>query len=420
MGYAHLAHVVQVGAQQDSGLRLVVEPEQTRHGNGILRDPLAMAERVRVGGFDRPAPLPDHRQVRAFELRHLPAHVDQVDAGIQAAEHSVRGVEQAQRVLVALRHLKQHCQLTGGFGFVQHRPRAGRQRHCRAEPRLGERGAAHLSIHHAQHAIRFGLRAACSQLIVQGERRLGVLARVLEPLARHVHFGVMDETEALQMQVTGALGDHATLPEVAVRLVELLAVGTDHAQVVVGNSAPMLVTGTAERFEGPPVPCVRLVELALDIRQNPEVLLHARAQLAVLPTKLERLKERLARLAEGAGREIEPAQCVQRLRREHIVADGSRHTVAAVAQTAGQGRLVAMMPHHGETPEGLDQDRPLPARLGGVNRGLVALDRLGDTARALPAARLVQQVRGAMGRAAGDDAGVTRRWHNPRSVGADP
>ena len=79
-----------------------------------------------------------------------------------------------------------------------------------------------------------------------------------------------------------------------------------------------------------------------------------------------------------------------------------------------------MMPHHGETPEGLDQDRPLPARLGGVNRGLVALDRLGDTARALPAARLVQQVRGAMGRAAGDDAGVTRRWHNPRSVGADP
>src|SRR2546425_12471737 len=64
------------------------------------------------------------------------------------------------------------------------------------------------------------------------------------------------------------------------RFVELLAVRAGHAEVVVGDRAAMLVVRRAVGLEGPPIARPRFVEVALDVREDAEILLDPRAQLA--------------------------------------------------------------------------------------------------------------------------------------------
>src|SRR2546425_13170577 len=98
------------------------------------------------------------------------------------------------------------------------------------------------------------------------------------------------------------------------RLVEQLPVRTHHSQVVIGDGAPLRVPRAAVRLERAGVARDRLLEVALDVRENAQVLLHARAQLRVHAAELERLQERSAGVLHGPGRQVQPAEGVERLR----------------------------------------------------------------------------------------------------------
>lgn len=57
VGNPDLSHVVQVGAEAQGGLLHRVEPERAGHRHRITRHPLAVAEGIVIGGFDRLAPV---------------------------------------------------------------------------------------------------------------------------------------------------------------------------------------------------------------------------------------------------------------------------------------------------------------------------------------------------------------------------
>src|SRR5204863_9008660 len=103
--------------------------------------------------------------------------------------------------------------------------------------------AAGLAVDHPDDAVGVGLGAARAQLVEQPQRALGVLARVLEALPRHVDFGLVRQADALEPGVARALGDRQRLAIVAVGGVVLLAVGAHHAEVVIGDGAAVLVAG---------------------------------------------------------------------------------------------------------------------------------------------------------------------------------
>src|SRR5207249_9169449 len=98
--------------------------------------------------------------------------------------------------------------------------------------------------------------------------------------------------------VARALGDLVALPEVALRIVELVKVRARHAEVVVGDRTTVLIVRRSVRVERPPVPRQCFVEVALDVRQDAEVLLHPRAQLAALSAELQGAEEVLAGIGD--------------------------------------------------------------------------------------------------------------------------
>ena len=228
----------------------------------------------------------------------------------------------------------------------------------------------------------------------------------------------------MQVHVAGSLGERPAFQIVLLRLGIQAEVGAGHAEVVVGDRAAVLVAGVAVRFQRSLVARQRLVQLALNVREDTQVLLHAGAQLAALATEVQRLEERLAGVIQGAGREVQAAAGVQRLRREQVVANQPGHRVAAPAQLAGAVRLIAVMPQHRQPPQGLGQHRLLFPLLRRHNRGFVTFDRFGNAAGALALAGLVQQLRAAAygdlrrgRRGSGDGAHphVTRQRRTPRS-----
>ncbi len=205
----------------------------------------------------------------------------------------------------------------------------------------------------------------------------------------------------MEVHVADAHGDLVTLSEIAVRFLVQLPVRAHHPQVVVGDRAPVLVAGAAVRFEGALVPREGFVQLALDVREDPQVLLHARPQRAALPPDLQGAEEVQPGFLEGAGFEVQHAQCVERLRREQIVADLSRHLVAPPAQLAGLRGIVPLVADDGQAPQGLRQHGVLAVLLRRGDRGLVARNRFGDTAGPLPTPRVVEQVRSTAARSRG-------------------
>jgi len=73
---AHLAHVVQVGAEPDRGLGALVQTKLLGDGEGEGRDALAVSEGVAVVRLDRLTPLAHHGEVGGLELGHLAVDVD--------------------------------------------------------------------------------------------------------------------------------------------------------------------------------------------------------------------------------------------------------------------------------------------------------------------------------------------------------
>src|SRR5437773_11650995 len=62
VGGAHLSQVVEVGAEPDRRLGMVVPSERLRHAYAATRDPLATAEGVAIARPDRLPPLAHHCQ----------------------------------------------------------------------------------------------------------------------------------------------------------------------------------------------------------------------------------------------------------------------------------------------------------------------------------------------------------------------
>jgi len=117
--HAHLPHVVQVGAQPDRGLGVLVQAKLLGDGQGEGRDALAVSEGVAVVGLDRLTPLAHHGEVGGLELGHLAVDVDQITAGIEPAEQGVGLVQEPQRVLIAGHRLVQDRELPARGSLVQ-------------------------------------------------------------------------------------------------------------------------------------------------------------------------------------------------------------------------------------------------------------------------------------------------------------
>jgi hypothetical protein len=202
--------------------------------------------------------------------------------------------------------------------------------------------------------------------------------------------------ESSWSKIAGALGDIEALAEIAVGPVVLPQVGVGDAEIHVGRGRAVLVVRGAIRFDRLFVVTHGLDQLAPDVGENAEVLLDARAQFTRLSATLECLLEVAARLVGGARSEGKAPHRVQRLGGEYFVAETAGDFVAAVAELARAGRLVAMMQHDGETPQRLGQHRPLAVALGGGDRRFEALNRLRNAGIPLAGPRFVQQVRGGL------------------------
>ena len=249
MRYPHLAQVVQVGADPDGGLLVLVQSHLSRHSDTIARHPLAVAVGVAVGRLDRLTPVPHHRKVCLLQPVHLGRHVHQVYPGIEPAEQAVRRIQEPERFLVPAHHLIEKRQLPVGLGLAQDRAGAHRHLDSRAQTGFGERVAPRLPVHSADHLVRISLVELGAELVEDAQCRLGVLASLIVPLAGEVYLGVVQQAEALKMDVSDPLGDLEALPEVAVGVVPQLAVGADHAEVMIGDGAAPVISGALESLQ---------------------------------------------------------------------------------------------------------------------------------------------------------------------------
>jgi len=117
--HAHLPHVVQVGAEPDRGLGVLVQTKLLGDGEGKGRDALAVSEGVAVVRLDRLTPLAHHGEVSGLELGHLAVDVDEITAGIEPAEQGVGLVQQPQGVLIAAHRLVEDRELPARRSLVQ-------------------------------------------------------------------------------------------------------------------------------------------------------------------------------------------------------------------------------------------------------------------------------------------------------------
>src|SRR5205807_2216122 len=145
--------------------------------------------------------------------------------------------------------------------------------------------------------------------------------------------------------------------------------------------------------EGPPITRQRFVEVSLNVRENPQVLLGSGTELAAVPAQLQRAQEVATCVGDGGGLEVDPAERVERFRREQVVPRGVRHGVTGVAEPSRLVGLVAMVTDDGEAAQRLREGGGFPRHLGGCDRGLVRRDGVGHAGGALLRAGVAQQVR---------------------------
>ncbi len=127
VGDAHFSQVVEVGAEPERRLGVLVHPEGPGHGHAVSRHALAVAEGVGVGRLDGLAPLAHDREVGGFELGHFAIDMDQLAARVEPPEQAMRGVEKSQRLLVPPHGLVEQGQLARRLRLVQYRARTHRQ-----------------------------------------------------------------------------------------------------------------------------------------------------------------------------------------------------------------------------------------------------------------------------------------------------
>ena len=98
------------------------------------------------------------------------------------------------------------------------------------------------------------------------------------------------------------------------------------------------------------------------------------------------------RLFQSARTQRDPTHGVQRFGGEDIVAQTARDLVTAIAQLVRPLRLVAVVQHDGESPQGFGEHRRLAVALGGGDGGFVTLNGFGDDGCPLFGAGFVQEI----------------------------
>jgi len=206
--------------------------------------------------------------------------------------------------------------------------------------------------------------------------------------------------------------------EIAIRRVEPPPVGAHHAQVVIGDRAAVLVAAAAVRVERAFVPRHGLVQLTLDVGDDPEILFGTRAQRLTRASEVQYFEERLARVLQRPRGDVHDAERIERFSREHVVVDVVGYVIAPEAECAGLISVPPLVPHDGETAERLRQDPLVAELLCRRDRRFVALDRFGQRPRPFALARLLEQCGRRSERSA--QARLTKRGHTLRSAGACP
>ena len=175
------------------------------------------------------------------------------------------------------------------------------------------------------------------------------------------------------------------------RLREIAPVRRQHAQVVVRDRAAVRVRQRLVRHQRAPVVGLRQVQVAPDVGDDAQVLLHAGQDGGVLARQRLRLQQRLLRRLQVPRLQLQPAQRVERLRRQPTVAQHGGHRIALLQRAPRPRRVPRMVRQHRPTPERHRQDGVilLPGRCH--DQRAVRRLRVPQRARQLVGLRLVQQ-----------------------------
>ncbi len=256
---------------------------------------------------------------------------------------------------------------------------------------------AGLPVDDSEHLVDVGLVEPGAELLEDGQCRFGIATRFLEPLPRDMNFGVVEETEALEMEVAQAPADVETLPEVAIGIFPEPLIGVDHAEIVIGDRAAPILAEALECRERPPVVQQGVVVVSANVREYAEVLLDAPAELRAGAAESQGLEISGARFLQRSALEGEVCQRVQRLAGQHVVADLRGDRVASLAELPRGLPLTAMMVLYGEPAQRLGLRPAVQETLAFRDGRSVCLQRIGYRARVLEIDRLRQKLRRAVG-----------------------
>jgi hypothetical protein len=120
----------------------------------------------------------------------------------------------------------------------------------------------------------------------------------------------------------------------------------------------------------------RRVEITLDVREHPEVLLDAPSEQVVAAREVERAEIQGPGRLQRAAIQFEAAQRVERFGSEVRGAEPERPSQAALARLARPYGLALPVMHDGKAPQRLDGERLVAFGLGRADHRRVAVRRL--------------------------------------------
>src|SRR5262249_45961336 len=148
------------------------------------------------------------------------------------------------------------------------------------------------------------------------EGPLGAAARFFVASGGQIHFGMVEEAETSQVSIVDRLGQKMALTEIAIGLLPVLLIRTDHSEIVISDCAAAVVPSALVRLEGALIVWGGVGQIALDVGQDAEVLPHPCPDGIAGPAELERAMKCLLRILEVAGLEVKTRNGIQRFGRQ--------------------------------------------------------------------------------------------------------
>ncbi len=206
-----------------------------------------------------------------------------------------------------------------------------------------------------------------------------------------VHFTAIQQAQTAEVVIVDQLCKVEALAEVAVSVVPPLQIRADHPEVVIGDGRAAVVAETPTGFQRAGIVCRRPVEIALDVRKHAQVLLDPAANEVVLSAQLERPGVRAPSRLQLAALQLEPGQCVERLRGRSRVAESKGRPIAALAELLRGVGFALPVADESELSQYLGDQLALAVGLGRRDGRQVAVRRFGKTTLPVVLERLVVQ-----------------------------